>query len=67
MYKIISALIQEKMMQSNNEINNAESETTTNLLTVFFTAWDKLSEDEQNAFIDFYGDKLLTLLQKQEK
>jgi hypothetical protein len=24
----------------------------------FFKAWEKLSEEEQDAFIEFYGDKL---------
>lgn len=55
---IINKFIEEKFNA------NAE-EKTSETLTVFFNAWKKLSEEEQDAFIDFYGDKLTTLLQKQ--
>ena len=55
---IINKFIEEKFNA------NAE-EKTSETLTVFFNAWNKLSEEEQDAFIDFYGNKLTTLLQKQ--
>ena len=50
--------------KTNTEKTNSEKTSKT---PDFFKAWEKLSDSEQEAFIEFYGDKLLTLLQKQEK
>ena len=52
------------LMDGNTEKTNTEKTSKT---PDFFQAWEKLSDSEQDAFIEFYGDKLLTLLQKQEK
>lgn len=60
-HEIINKFIKEKAS------NNSESAETNKIIKAdFFKAWEKLSEDEQNAFIEFYGDKLATLLQQQD-
>lgn len=56
--EIVSKFIREK--------GDASTSTSANKNTGFFNAWEKLSDEEQDAFIEFYGDKLTTLLQQQD-
>ena len=59
---IISKFIQEKVNGSEKSSNNQN-----NAKTNFLSAWEKLSDEEQDAFIEFYGDKLVTLLRRKRR